>query len=215
MRMYYFETPGKPPLTFPLGIGREGLETPTGTTSIVKKVVGPTWFPTERMRQEKPWLPAAIHAGNQNPLGTHAMYLGWPTFLIHGSNKPWGIGRRVSSGCMRMYPEDIITMFGLTPIGTKVTVVNQPIKVGWLEDGLYLEANPTLTQSNQIEVDGTHDIKPMTAGIRKTIAEAAGSQASHINWALAEKVVRERRGIPVLIAKPDSTPEATEKFSVK
>jgi L,D-transpeptidase ErfK/SrfK len=215
MRMYYFMTPGKPPLTFPLGIGREGLETPTGTTTIVRKVVGPTWFPTERMRKEKPWLPAAIHAGNEDPLGTHAMYLGWPTFLIHGSNKPWGIGRRVSSGCMRMYPEDIITMFGLTPVGTKVTVVNQPIKVGWLEDGLYLEANPTLTQSMQIEVDGMRDIKPMTSSIRKAITEAAGSQAAHVNWSLAEKVIRERRGVPVLIAKPegDAAAEPAQKSS--
>lgn len=205
MRMYYFLEPGKPPLTFPLGIGREGLETPTGSTSIVKKVVGPVWFPTKRMREEKPWLPVSIGAGNQNPLGTHAMYLGWPTFLIHGSNKPWGIGRRVSSGCMRMYPEDIITMFGLTPIGTHVTIVNQPVKVGWLEDGLYLEANPTLTQSNQIEIDGTHAIKPLTPGMKKTIIEAAGADAGNIDWTAVDKIVRERKGIPMLIAKRAGT----------
>ena len=204
MRMYYYQGPGKPPQTFPLGIGREGLETPTGTTSIIKKVAGPVWYPTDRMRKEKPWLPVFIPAGNANPLGTHAMYLGWPTFLIHGSNKPWGIGRRVSSGCMRMYPEDIITMFGQTAVGTKVTVVNQPIKVGWLDDGLYLEANPTLTQSNQIEIDGTHDVKPLTPGMKKNIIAAAGAEASHINWDTVDKVIRERRGIPVMIAKPDA-----------
>ena len=204
MRMYYYVQPGRPPLTFPLGIGREGLETPTGETSIVKKVVGPVWFPTDRMRKEKPWLPVSIPAGPANPLGTHAMYLGWPTFLIHGSNKPWGIGRRVSSGCMRMYPEDIITVFGLTPVGTRVTVVNQPVKVGWLDDGLYLEANPTLTQSNQIEIDGTHETRGLTPGMKKNIIDAAGAEARHINWDLVEKTVRERRGIPVLIAKPDA-----------
>jgi L,D-transpeptidase ErfK/SrfK len=207
MRMYYYPTPGRPPLTFPLGIGREGLETPTGQTSIVKKVVGPVWFPTDRMRKDKPWLPASIPPGASNPLGTHAMYLGWPTFLIHGSNKPWGIGRRVSSGCMRMYPEDIVTMYNTTPVGMRVTVVNQPIKIGWLDDGLYLEANPSLTQSDQIEINGTHATKGITPGLRQNIIDAAGKWAPRIDWPLAEKIVRERRGIPVRIASPDAEAE--------
>ncbi|TAL34062.1 MAG: LysM peptidoglycan-binding domain-containing protein [Alphaproteobacteria bacterium] len=207
MRMYYYPAPGRMPLTFPLGIGREGLETPTGQTSIVKKVVGPVWFPTDRMRKDKPWLPASIPPGAANPLGTHAMYLGWPTFLIHGSNKPWGIGRRVSSGCMRMYPEDIITMFNTTPVGMRVTVVNQPIKIGWLDDGLYLEANPSLTQSDQIEIDGTHATKGITPGMRENIINASGRWAPRIDWPLAEKIVRERRGIPVRIASPDAEAE--------
>ena len=210
MRMYFYATPGRAPMTFPLGIGREGLETPTGQTSIIKKVVGPVWFPTERMRKDKPWLPASIPAGNANPLGTHALYLGWPTFLIHGSNKPWGIGRRVSSGCIRMYPEDIVTMYNTTPVGVRVTVVNQPIKVGWLDDGLYLEANPTLTQSNQIEIDGTHATKGIGPGMRKNIVDAAGKWAPRINWATAEKAVRERRGIPVRIATPDADADDTD-----
>ncbi|MDI1228070.1 MAG: L,D-transpeptidase family protein [bacterium] len=200
MRMYYFRGAGLPPLSFPLGIGREGLETPLGDTSIVRKAAGPSWHPTDRMKKEKPWLPGTVSPGASNPLGTHAMYLGWPTFLIHGSNKPWGIGRRVSSGCMRMYPEDIINMFNMTPIGTRVQVVNQPIKTAWVGDNLYLEANPSMTQSGEIEIDGTHTIKPMGDGLRETIVQTAGDAAGRVDWSTVNRVIRERRGYPVLIA---------------
>lgn len=200
MRLYYFRYPGKEPITHPIGIGQEGLATPTGDTKVVRKTAGPSWYPTPRMREAKPWLPQRIPPGAANPLGTHALYLGWPTFLIHGSNKPWGIGRRVSSGCMRMYPEDIVSLFDQVPTGTKVTVVDQPILVGWLDDGLYLEANPTQTQS--IEIENSADItpKPLNKKMREMITEAAGVAANQINWSVVEKTIRERRGVPVLIA---------------
>ena len=200
MRLYYFRYPGKEPITHPIGIGQEGLATPTGQTKVVRKAVGPSWYPTPRMREAKPWLPQRIPTGAANPLGTHALYLGWPTFLIHGSNKPWGIGRRVSSGCMRMYPEDIVSLFDQVPTGTPVTIVDQPILVGWLDDGLYLEANPTQTQS--IEIENSTDItpKPLNKKMRAMITEAAGVAADHIDWGVVEKVVNERRGVPVRIA---------------
>lgn len=215
MRLYYFRDPGKPPLTYPLGIGQEGLRTPTGDTSIVNKIAGPSWHPTDRMRKLKPYLPASVGPGPSNPLGTHALYLGWPTFLIHGSNKPWGIGRRVSSGCMRMYPEDIVDFFGMIPVGTKVTVVDQPILVAWLDDGLYLEANPTQTQSSEIEYSETVTEKPMTDGMKQTIIDTAGKYAKNINWDVVEKVLRERRGYPVLIASPDGSIAATDMPAAK
>ncbi len=200
MRLYYFRNPGKEPITHPIGIGQEGLQTPTGKTKVVRKADGPSWYPTQRMREAKPWLPQRVPPGIANPLGTHALYLGWPTFLIHGSNKPWGIGRRVSSGCMRMYPEDIVKLFGTVPVGTKVTVVDQPILVGWLDDGLYLEANPTQTQSIQIENGEDITPKPLNDKMRDMVTEAAGVAAGHINWSVVEKTMRERQGIPVLIA---------------
>lgn len=205
MRMYYFKNPGQPPLTYALGIGAEGLDTPLGQTTVVRKSAYPSWYPTERMKKLKPYLPAAVAPGPSNPLGTHAMYLGWPTFLIHGSNKPWGIGRRVSSGCMRMYPEDVIEIFDQIPVGTKVTIVDQPILVGWLEDGLYLEANPSKTQGEEIEITGVHTVRPLTPELRKVIADAAGPEAeSRIDWDAVDSAVRERRGYPVLIAQRDA-----------
>ena len=215
MRLYYFRTPGQPPVTFPIGIGREGLLTPTGETTIVRKVVGPTWFPTPRMREEKPYLPVAFPPGPNNPLGTHALYLGWPEFRIHGTDKPWAIGRRVSSGCMRMYPEDIKALFKMVPVGTKVTVVDQPILVGWVGDELYLEANPSKSQSGDIEINGEHEIKEMTDGLKKVIIDAAGVSADHIDWDAAKKVVEERLGYPVVIAgaKPAAAPLPPEHHS--
>jgi L,D-transpeptidase ErfK/SrfK len=213
MRMYYFKDPKKEPVTFPIGIGREGLQTPTGETTVIRKTAGPVWFPTERMREEKPYLPRAVAPGSANPLGTHALYLGWPTFLIHGSNKPWAIGRRVSSGCMRMYPEDIIKVFNMVPVGTKVTVVDQPLLVGWVGSDLYLEANPTKTQSIDIEIDGDHAPIDLNDGIKKVIADAAGEHADRINWEIVKAAVHERKGYPVLIASLKETVEAPREKS--
>lgn len=208
MRMYYFKTPGAEPLTYALGIGREGLNTPMGSTKIVRKNPHPSWYPTARMRKEKPDLPAAVPPGPANPLGTRAMYLGWPEVLIHGSNKPWGIGRRVSSGCMRMYPEDIESLFDMVPIGTKVTVVDQPILVGWLDSGLYIEANPSKTQSMELEAFGEVSERPLTDAMKKVIIDAAGPDAAdRIDWDVVDQAVRERRGYPVLIAQPSPARE--------
>ncbi|HYD18376.1 MAG TPA: L,D-transpeptidase family protein [Patescibacteria group bacterium] len=200
MRMYFFRGAGLPPLSFPLGIGREGLETPVGSTTVTGKLAAPSWRPTARMRKEHAWMPAVVPPGAANPLGTHALYLGFPEVRIHGSNKPWGIGRRVSSGCLRMYPEDIVNVFNMTPVGTRVTVVNQPIKFAWVGDNMYLEANPSMTQSGQIEIDGTHSIKPMGDGLKEQIRAAAGEYEHRIDWSAVNSAIRERRGYPVLIA---------------
>ncbi|MFH1157983.1 MAG: L,D-transpeptidase family protein [Pseudomonadota bacterium] len=208
MRLYYFEGPEKDPVTFPIGIGREGLQTPTGETTVIRKTADPVWRPTERMLEEKPWLPAAVPAGPSNPLGTHALYLGWPTFLIHGSNKPWAIGRRVSSGCMRMYPEDIIELFNKVPVGTKVTVVDQPILVGRVGDDVYLEANPSRSQSGEIEIGGSHALEGMSGTLKKAIIAAAGIPEGRIDWDIVEKAVEERLGYPVII---DRKPEPEKK----
>jgi L,D-transpeptidase ErfK/SrfK len=203
MRLYYFRRAGEAPETFPIGIGRDGLLTPLGETQIERKVAGPTWIPTERMRKEMPWLPASVPPGPENPLGTHALYLGWQEVRIHGSNKPWAIGRRVSSGCMRMYPEDIIRLFDQVPVGTKVTVVEQPILVAWADGDLYIEAHPSRIQSNDLEITGEFKPKEMTDAMRKNIIAAAGQGSEGaIDWDRAEKAVRERLGYPVVIAGP-------------
>lgn len=199
MRLYYFDAKDSPPLSVPIGIGREGLQTPTGETTVIRKTAGPTWFPTERMLEEKPYLPKAVPPGPANPLGTHALYLGWPTFLIHGANKPWSIGRRVSSGCMRLYPDDIKKIFALVPVGTKVTVVDQPVKIAWLKDGLYLQVHPTKIQSYELENGDIETPEPMTEKMRAFITKEAGAAAEAIDWPQAEAAFLERKGIPVMI----------------
>lgn len=199
MRLYYFDKDKKIEYSYPIGIGREGLNTPVGETTIVNKVAAPRWNPTERMREEKAWLPISVPPGPSNPLGEYALYLGWPTFLMHGSNKPWAIGRRVSSGCMRMYPKNIKTVYETVSVGTKVTIVNQPILVAEIDGKIYLEANPSKIQGDSLEIEGIYKKKPLTEGIKKVIADAAGAKAKEIKWETVKKVIEERRGYPVQI----------------
>ena len=201
MRMYAFLKPGQPPHTFPIGVGREGLLTPQGNTTIQRKKEGPVWRPTPRMRKENPELPVEVGPGPDNPMGTHAMYLGWPEYAIHGTDKPYSIGRRVSSGCIRMYPEDIIKAYELFPVGTKVTVVDQPVKIGWVEDKLYLEVHPTTNQVDAMEMDGGLPGYVFTEEDMGLVVAAAGEYVRDLNWPLIRQVVRERRGYPVEIFK--------------
>jgi len=199
MRVYYFKSPDKAPISFPIGIGREGLSTPTGETTIVRKSKGPWWFPTDRMREENPNLPKVVKSGNANPLGSHAMYLGWPTFLIHGTNKPWGIGRRVSSGCIRMYPENILFLYKQVPTKTPVTVINEPVKMVWIEDKLYIEAQPSGTQSDEIEQKGKFTTIEYPEDFDLRLEKVAGDFFDKIDKKLVKKILDERRGIPILL----------------
>ncbi len=201
MRLYFFAEPGTPPETFPIGIGREGWSTPTGTSRIVRKTESPSWYPPASIRAERPELPAVVEPGEDNPLGSHALYLDWPAYLIHGTNRPWGIGRRVSSGCIRLYPEDIINLFARVPVNTPVTVVDQPVKLGWISGDIYLEAHPTQQQSDALEIDGRFDpIVP--AGILSQVQAFADSGGGdEIDWAAVLAAVKDRRGYPVRVSR--------------
>ncbi len=200
MRLYAFINGSDAPESYPLGIGREGLETPVGTTTIVRKTEGPTWRPTERMRREDPELPAVVGPGPENPMGTHALYLGWPLYAIHGTNRPFGIGRRVSSGCIRLYPEDIRELFAKIPIGTKVTVVDQPIKLAWIENNLYLEAHPSVEQSMAMEQDGFLETPQLSEKELTSIIKMAGAHEERLDWDEIRRAVKERKGYPIKIA---------------
>jgi L,D-transpeptidase ErfK/SrfK len=143
LRLYYFFRQGASRLvmTFPIGIGSEGNDTPTGEFRVVEKIVQPAWHVPESIKNEKPWLPAVVPPGPDNPLGSHALRLSLGTILIHGTNKPWGVGRRVSHGCIRLYPEDIPKLFQVAPVGVKVTIVRQPVKVGLRNHRVYIEVH--------------------------------------------------------------------------
>jgi L,D-transpeptidase ErfK/SrfK len=200
MRLYYYPADGSAPLAYSIGIGREGLSTPLGTTKIVNKIEDPEWRPTKRMREEDPELPEVVPAGPENPLGTHALYLAWPQYRIHGTNKPYGIGRRVSSGCIRLYPEGIVDLYDRIEKGTMVTVVDQPVKTGWIDNTFYVEAHPTIEQADQVEMDGYIATYRLDEGDLRRILHAAGDYVSELNWPLIRKVIRERKGYPVAIA---------------
>jgi len=143
MRLYYFfmKHGARMVKTYPIGIGDEGNDTPLGTFKIIEKIVHPAWNVPESIRREKPELPAVVPPGPDNPMGTHALRLSRRTVLIHGTDVPWGIGRRVSHGCIRLYPEDIVELFALVPIHTRVTIVQQPVKVGVSRGRVYIEVN--------------------------------------------------------------------------
>jgi L,D-transpeptidase ErfK/SrfK len=200
MRLYYFAEPGGSMQSFPIGIGREGLLTPLGSTEVVRKNKDPSWRPTPRMRAEDPELPEVVPPGPDNPLGNRAMYLGWPQYLIHGTNKPFGIGRRTSSGCVRMYPEDVEYLFDQIAIGTKVTVVDQPIKLSWIGDALYIEAHPTQAQSDQIEASGRFD-PILDSRVVDQVLAVAGSNAPALDWSRIRQATIERRGYPIRVTR--------------
>jgi len=204
MRLYYFEEPGAAPESYPIAIGREGRNTPLGTTQVVRKTENPTWYPPASIRAEKPELPPVVPPGPDNPLGAYALYLGWPAYLIHGTNKPWGIGRQASAGCIRMYPEDIERLFARVPVGTTVTVVNQPVKIAWIGDELFVEVHPTDTQAAQLELKGTFDAAESGQTIANIVARvrhAAGKEEDRLDYQTILKAALERRGYPVQVTR--------------
>jgi len=142
MRLFFYPRDGSQTVTtFPVGIGDQGKETPVGTFTIIEKIRNPAWYVPESIRKEKPYLPAVVPPGPDNPMGSHALRLSNPTVLIHGTDRPWGIGTRDSHGCIRLYQEDIARLFGMTRNGTSVTIVNQPVKAAARGDRVFLEVH--------------------------------------------------------------------------
>jgi L,D-transpeptidase ErfK/SrfK len=197
MRLYYFP-PGAAVETHPIGIGRDGRLTPLGETKVVRKTANPTWHPPQSIRAEKPWLPAAVPPGPDNPLGAFTLYLGWPAYLIHGTNLPDGVGRRVSSGCVRMYPEDIAALYPKVKPGTPVTVVDQPVKLGWIDGDLHIEVHPTQAQADRMEVEG-HFGRAEPLDATPLVRAAAGDFAAAVDWDTVRKALVQRRGVPLRI----------------
>lgn len=202
-RLYFFGKGNGEVRSWPIGIGRLGFTTPLGTTRIVSKNANPTWYPTAETRAENPDLPMVVPPGPQNPMGQYALYLGWPQYAVHGTNRPWGIGRRVSRGCIRLYPEDIEVLFNLAKVGMSVTVVDQIAKLAWSDDMLYLEVHPGPAQLDALEETGSFEAEPIK-GLLELIKEAAGDQAHRLNLTKIARAERERLGIPVIVTRPRS-----------
>lgn len=150
MRLYYFfEQKGVHLVkTYPIGIGDEGNDTPEGKFKVTEKIVHPAWYVPASIRKEKPELPEVVPPGPKNPMGDYAMRLSQGTVLIHGTDIPWGIGKRVSHGCIRLYPEDINELFHSVPLETRVTIINQPVKAGLNKSRIYVEVNEDIEKKN-------------------------------------------------------------------
>ena len=202
MRLYYYppQLPGRPQQvqTYPIGIGRMDWATPLGQTKIVSKRKDPDWRPPESIRREHAAkgdpLPLLVPAGPDNPLGAYAMNLGMPGYLIHGTNKPIGVGMRVSHGCIRMLPEDIARLFPQVPVGTPVNIVNQPIKAGWYGGKLYLEVHPGLE-----EYPNTRSA--MVQEAQMALNSAMSGRAAKLDSGAIEAELSRKTGLPLAISK--------------
>jgi L,D-transpeptidase ErfK/SrfK len=204
-RLYYYPVPkpGEPRtvVSFPVSIGKMDWNTPLGTTRIAMKIRNPTWTPPESVRQEHlkngEVLPKVVPAGPDNPLGLFAMRLAIPggAYMIHGTNKPAGVGMQVTHGCMRLYPEDIELLFGMVSEGTPVRIVNQPQKVGWSQGKLFTEVHPPL-----VSVDN-RIVAPDASALSRLVAQQAVARPALVRWAVAEDVFEAAVGVPAPVAE--------------
>ncbi|MFT3906281.1 MAG: L,D-transpeptidase family protein [Steroidobacteraceae bacterium] len=206
MRIFYFPKRAKGELqqvyTYPIGIGKVGWKTPEGTTRVTAKVVDPTWRPSVAVRKEhadnEDPVDAVVPPGPDNPLGKYEFKLGWPSYLIHGTNKPYGVGLRSSHGCVRLYPEDIEQLFSMAPIGTPVRVVNQPFLFGWKGDKLYLQPY-TVLEDDPRDWSKAHKsllAKSLSSQIQKRLQQ----RGEQLDWDSVSQVSHEPRGVPVAVA---------------
>ena len=211
MRLYYFpprSEEGKEIVyTYPLGIGRVNWKTPSGVTTVVRKVVNPVWRPPadilEEHREEGDPLPAEIRPGPDDPMGTRALYLGWPEYAIHGTNKPVGVGMRVSHGCMHLYPEDIAQLYNMVPLGTEVRVVNQPFVFGWHRGDLYMQAFGPLDGDQRDWQNATRELLEQAMG--PDIQTQLHERNEQVRWDLVLELARDPQGIPVAITDSNAS----------
>lgn len=194
MRLFYY--PKNRPqslVTYPVGIGRIGWNTPMGATQIVAKKANPAWTVPESIHREHEQLgdplPKVIRAGPDNPLGNYAMPLGFSGYLIHGTNKPYGIGMQVSHGCVQLYPEDIEVLFKQVEVGTAVRIVHQPYLVAWEQNMLYLEAHEPLEK-------WAKQTKQLQKETRKKLEKMAAEKQLNVDWPRVDEVLRRADGIP-------------------
>ena len=206
MRLYFYSKGGSTVTTHPIGIGREGEDTPVGVLKIIQHIPNPTWYSPESIRiaraKEGIDIPKVVPPGPENPLGKFAMRLSKPTYLIHGTNDPLGgIGRRSSSGCIRLYPEDIERLFSMVPNGSTVYIINEPYKAGWLAGELYLESHVPLTgNDDQTQKDAEQ--------IKKVVRLAIKDKQAMVEWDKAMAISDETQGLPQPIGRVTSAPLA-------
>ncbi|MEM1244616.1 MAG: L,D-transpeptidase family protein [Pseudomonadota bacterium] len=198
LRLYYFSKDGTVS-TYPVSLGRKGWRTPIAKTYVYRKKKDPTW-----------WIPADIRAirtkkmgkesvrtippGPENPLGSYAIYLAMNGYLIHGTNNPLTIGLPVSAGCIRMYNRDVEDLFSKVKRGTQVNIIYYPVKAGWRDGRIYVEAH----HENPSEAAYySEDLIP----VDKVIDTALAEHKDFIHWPLVNKVIGQKLGIPFQVGQ--------------
>lgn len=203
-RLYYFHKGGELVSSYPVGIGREGWSSPIGETRILRKEANPSWYPPKSILEEHAAngdpLPSVVPPGPNNPMGPFKMNLALSGYVIHGTNKKFGIGTRVSHGCFRMRNEDITELFPQVPIGTPVTIVNQPYKLGVKDGLLYLEVHTALDEH------GMPSTLDKQAAIQALLEEQQDKvRGFRLDWTAIRDLVYAESGIPGVIGQPIRT----------
>jgi L,D-transpeptidase ErfK/SrfK len=228
-RLYYYPKPvrGKPVqvITYPVSIGKMDWHTPIGLTHVIAKIKNPIWYPPESVRKEHAAagdpLPPFVPPGPDNPLGAYAMRLaaGNGTYLIHGTNNPIAVGLAVTHGCIRMYPDDVAALFPMIPVGTPVRLINEPVKVAWVDGELLLEAHPPVDAEGQ-------SFEPNVDQFSQLLQAAVGDSTVAIHWDYAREVLQKADGVlatvgleadlsappapdPIAVSGPPGGPAAT------
>ncbi|MDB6107307.1 MAG: hypothetical protein JWO52_7306 [Gammaproteobacteria bacterium] len=201
-RLYYFPKPkkGEKPvvITYPVSIGKMDWSTPLGETHVISKQKNPSWYPPESVRKEHlangDPLPKVVPAGPDNPLGDFAMRLavGGGSYMLHGTNNPMAVGMAITHGCIRMYPEDVAALFPLVPVGTKVWLINDPVKVAYVDGELLLEAHPPVDSEGQTT-------EPNLELLSQLLDKALGQDTAAIHWDLARETLQAANGIPAVV----------------
>ena len=210
-RLYYYPKPkrGGPieVITYPVSIGKMDWRTPLGVTHVIQKQKDPTWYPPESVRKEHlangDPLPATVPPGPDNPLGQYAMRLaaGNGTYLIHGTNNPIAVGLAVTHGCIRMYPSDVAALFPLIPVGTPVRLINEPVKVAWVDGELLLEAHPPVDSQGQ-------SFEPNLDEFSQLLQTAVGDTTVAIHWDYAREVLQKADGVIATVGLEAENPDA-------
>jgi L,D-transpeptidase ErfK/SrfK len=206
-RLFYFPPmeDGQPQtvMTYPIGIGRVGWETPLGSSQVVYKAQDPHWYVPASVRKEHEALGdplrAVVPPGPDNPLGRHVLKLDIPGYLIHGTNKPYGVGMRVSHGCVRLYPEDIELLYDLVGVGEPVTIINEPFLTGWKDGYIYFEGHVPLE-------DDEVSVEQRLINILKKVEILASEKETNVDLDQMRIAANAMLGIPVILA--GGAPEA-------
>jgi len=213
-RLYYFlpvkAGQAQTVVTYPISVGKMDWKTPLGLTRIVDKRVKPSWTPPESVHREReedgrPQLPKVVPPGPDNPLGDYAMRLAIPggAYLIHGTNMPIAVGMPVTHGCIRMFPEDIEEFFKMVPVNTRVRILHQPYKAGFVGDRLFMEVHPPMP--------GHEDPDAMSlTNITRMIVAATEDHNVHIDWVQAEHIFKKASGVPELLVSSQQTVRAAD-----
>ncbi len=200
-RLYFYPKDRPVVDTYPLGIGREGWESPVSVTRIAGKEANPAWYPPASIRAEHAAsgdpLPTVVPPGPDNPLGPFKLQLGLSGYLIHGSNKRFGIGNQVSHGCLRLYNNDLARLFSRVSVGTPVRIINEPYKFGFSQDLLYLEAHKPLGRAND-----PSPLELQNEAVNKLMKRTDQHPSLYVNLEEVRRIVNAETGVPAEVAQP-------------